>query len=162
MAGGYGTYVTFRRWNCWYPWSVGLPFPSSRASRRVSWVLLAALLPMLTFMGHWPTSVPIPGTNLYVSLPFAEAEGHSHSSEDASSEGDHSQHCHSGPASCGDAPAAAGASFATLSMAVSFAIGGALLLLTLRWWRPLAPHTIAPALRPPRPVFARPPGLLNF
>lgn len=122
---------------------------SARMRRRASWVLLAALLPMLTFMGHWPASLPIPGTDLYVSVPFAGAEqAHSHEAE--ADEASHEQHCHAGAASCSDIPAAAGVSFGLMNQPVAFVIGGLLLLMGVRWWQPRASTTISPVLQPPR------------
>ena len=36
-------------------------------------VLVLALLPMLTYMGHWPSfEFSIPGTGAYWQLPFSE------------------------------------------------------------------------------------------
>lgn len=124
---------------------------SARTRRRASWVLLAALLPMLTFMGHWPASLPIPGTDLYVSVPFAGAEQHhSHEAEAEADEASHEQHCHAGAASCSDIPAAAGVSFGLMNQPVAFVIGGLLLLMGVRWWQPRASTTISPVLQPPR------------
>jgi len=128
---------------------------SARTRRRASWVLLAALLPMLTFMGHWPASLPIPGTDLYVSVPFAGAEqAHSHEAGAGAGAGadeaSHEQHCHAGAAGCSDIPAAAGVSFGLMNQPVAFVIGGLLLLMGVRWWQPRASTTISPVLQPPR------------
>jgi hypothetical protein len=128
---------------------------SARTRRRVSWALLAALLPMLTFMGHWPASLPIPGTDLYVSVPFAGAEqAHSHEAGAGAGAGadeaSHEQHCHAGAAGCSDIPAAAGVSFGLMNQPVAFVIGGLLLLMGVRWWQPRASTTISPVLQPPR------------
>lgn len=107
--------------------------------------LLFALLPMLTFMGHWPTSVAVPGTNFYVTIPFAGAH------TEGGDEHNHNQHCHGDSAGCSDVRAAAGVGVALLHDAVVHATGGGvLLLLALRWWIPAAGLSLIPDLRPPR------------
>ncbi|MFN0094947.1 MAG: hypothetical protein ACKVVT_09230 [Dehalococcoidia bacterium] len=65
--------------------------------RRASLALLFALLPMLTFVGHWPEmEVSLPGGAGVLRLPGGEPPH--------SEEGDHARHCHAGVASCGDQP----------------------------------------------------------
>lgn len=97
---------------------------------------------MLTFMGHWPEAVPIPGTNQYLNVPFA---GH------RAGESDHAQHCHDDSAACSDVPVMAGAGFALLNQAVAFAVvSGLLWLVALHWWRPRASNALLPELQPPR------------
>jgi len=123
-----------------------------RAQLAPSWVLVLALLPMLTFMGHWPATVSIPGTSLYVSIPLAGAEPHA-THNDGGGEGthDHSQHCHGDSASCSDVPALAGVSFALLGEAVALGAAGGMLLLAIgRLWRPSTANALAPGRRPPR------------
>jgi hypothetical protein len=149
------TNVTYPWRTTCYPYDVGMRLSSARTRRRVSWALLAALLPMLTFMGHWPASLPIPGTDLYVSVPFAGAEqAHSHEAGAGAGAGadeaSHEQHCHAGAAGCSDIPAAAGVSFGLMNQPVAFVIGGLLLLMGVRWWQPRASTTISPVLQPPR------------
>ena len=143
------TNVTYPCPTTCYPYDVGMRLSSARARRHGSWALLAALLPMLTFMGHWPASLPIPGTDQYVSVPFAGAE-QPHSHEAGADEASHEQHCHAGAASCSDIPAAAGVSFGLMNQPVAFVIGGLLLLMGVRWWQPRASTTISPVLQPPR------------
>ncbi len=113
--------------------------------RRASWILVLALLPTLTFFGHWPAELSIPGTGYYLALPGAapasvEGDGH-----------DHSRHCHADAASCSDVPAAAGVSFALLNESLAlFGAAGLFVLLALRWWKPGEGFTPSPELEPPR------------
>jgi hypothetical protein len=90
-------------------------------------VLLLALLPMLTYMGHWPSlEFPIPGTGAYWQLPFSDgwgaghddSAGHSHSHD--TEEGDHAQHCHTNMGSCLVATVGAIAAAAILMAVVAF------------------------------------------
>jgi hypothetical protein len=109
-------------------------------------LLVASLVPMLSFMGHWPESVPIPGTDQYLSVPFAGV--HTHEEEDAHA---HSQHCHGNSASCSDVPALVGAGFALIRDVLSFGTaGGLLLLLALQWWLPRGGAFVSPELQPPK------------
>jgi hypothetical protein len=119
----------------------------SRKERLRSWGLLLALAPMLTFMGHWPHSLPIPGTELFVAVPLAgqpvePGEGAEHS---------HGQHCHGDSEGCSDVPAAASPGFALLSpSALPSGASGFLILLILLSWQPNNSTTIGPELQPPR------------
>lgn len=88
-----------------------IPSPVTRIARWLTrrtvmpWLLAAAYLPALTFFGHWPLAVDIPGTSLYVGLPTsAPKQGHSH--ED---------HCHADAGSCSDAPVTSTATVAILA-----------------------------------------------
>jgi hypothetical protein len=116
-----------------------------------SWLLLVALAPMLTFMGHWPHSLPIPGTEMFVTVPFAGQpveldEGGEHS---------HGQHCHGDSEGCSDAPAAAGVGLALLSTPLLPAgATGMFIALVLLWWRPRNLITVGPELEPPRRAFS--------
>jgi hypothetical protein len=132
--------------------AVGRTLTSLRTRRRISVLLLGSLLPMLTFMGHWPTAIPIPGTDQYLSIPLAGHEEHQDGHEDGHS---HAQHCHGNSASCSDVPAFAGVSFALMSEALTFGAAAAFLVaVALHWWRPRQPNTLLPELQPPRPAFA--------
>ncbi len=105
-----------------------------------------SLVPMLTFMGHWPAAVPIPGTNEYLSVPLAGH--HSHAEDDGH---DHAQHCHGDSASCSDVPTLAGVGFALMNEWLAFVAAGHLLLaLALQWWRPGTANALVPELQPPR------------
>lgn len=99
-------------------------------------MLLFALVPALTFFGHWPTlSLPIPGTDFYVGRPSAEhgVHAHEHTTVQGDSD-DHEAHCHASLATCmgssplGDAPVAALAGFVALLGATAA-------------WRRTASHT---------------------
>jgi hypothetical protein len=126
---------------------VTIELRQARARRRSSWVLLLALLPLLTFMGHWPASVPIPGTDSYLSIPLAGAETHDEENETHN----HSQHCHAGAASCSDAPAAAGVTIAFGANGFAIATASGLLLLALSLsWRPASIRSLLPDPRPPK------------
>jgi hypothetical protein len=117
---------------------------SARRARLLSWLLLASLMPLLTFMGHWPASIPIPGTDAYLTVPLAGKanQGDHH---------DHSQHCHGGSASCTDAPAAAGISVALENEPLAVTFAAAVLVVALAAaWRPSFVRTLSPEHRPPR------------
>jgi hypothetical protein len=104
---------------------------------------------MLTFMGHWPASLPLPGTNLYVSVPLAGVEHHA--DHDGGSEAELAQHCHGASVSCSDVPAAAGVSLAMLASDPAFLIASALLIaLVYAAWRPGLARAVSPGRRPPR------------
>ena len=112
------------------------------------WLALA-LLPMLTFFGHWPTHVDIPGTSLYLTVPFAgpvqsAPEGH-----------DHAQHCHDDASGCSKTPSTAGVGFAMMNETIA-ALGAAALLIAvgLRTRMLRAPQGVIPELPPPRTVLA--------
>lgn len=128
-----------------YPRCVGVRLSSVAGRRRASWLLVLALLPTLTFFGHWPAEISIPGTGYYLALPGAAPapagdDGH-----------DHSSHCHADASSCSDVPATAGVTFAILNECVAlFGACGLFVLLALRWWKPGEGFTPSPELEPPR------------
>lgn len=125
---------------------MGRTLTRSGTQRKVSILLALSLVPMLTFMGHWPAAVPIPGTDQYLSVPFA-----GHASEEEEGAHDHSQHCHGDSASCSDVPALAGTSFALMEEVLAvFTAGGLLWAAALQWWMPLRPNSLLPELQPPR------------
>ena len=107
--------------------------------------LLAALLPMLTFVGHWPAHLDIPGTDYYVALPFA-APVHSHQTET-----DHGSHCHANSASCTDKPVGAGVGFALLNESLAM-LGAAALLIAAASFARRMPDSIelTPEPGPPK------------
>ena len=112
-------------------------------------VLLVAFIPMLTFMGHWPATVSIPGTSYEVAVPLAGAS-HSDGHADEESSG-HVNHCHGGVASCGDAPAGAGVSLSLYQDPVAVAtVSLALIAVWLAAWQPRRSIAIAPELLPPK------------
>lgn len=107
--------------------------------------MLVALLPSLTFLGHWTLRLPIPGTDFYVGLP-APAAADSHAAA-----GDHAGHCHSDSESCSNTPLAGASAIAVLSRAVTLlGASAALVALAALTWRPNRVLTLAPELRPPR------------
>lgn len=115
-------------------------------------ILLIALLPTLTFLGHWSLQIDVPGTNLYVVLIPGEPE-HSHAadSQEPEDEASHSQHCHTNAGSCSDVPFTGVSPFALLSESVAhLGEGGALIALVLALWRPWRSLAIAPEEMPPR------------
>jgi hypothetical protein len=131
---------------------VGVRLTSTVGRRAASWVLILALLPTLTFFGHWPQQVSIPGTNYYLAIPGSPAAA----SEGEASDGhDHSRHCHADAASCSDVPAASGVSFAVMNETLAFfGAGGLFVLLALRWWVPGEGFTPSPEIQPPRTLAA--------
>ena len=125
---------------------MGRTLTRMRTQRRISILLALSLFPMLTFMGHWPAAVPIPGTDEYLSVPFA---GQARQEEEETH--DHGQHCHGDSASCSDVPALAGTGFALMQEVLAvFTAGGLLWAAALQWWKPLRPNSVLPELQPPR------------
>ncbi|MCO5202116.1 MAG: hypothetical protein M9925_10485 [Chloroflexi bacterium] len=127
---------------------MGVRLTSPAGRRRASWILVLALLPTLTFFGHWPEQISLPGTGYYLAIP-----GSSPVAPDGTANGghDHSSHCHADAATCSDVPATAGVSFAILNETVAlFGAGGLFVLLALRWWVPGEGFTPSPELEPPR------------
>jgi len=121
---------------------VGVYIASAMVRRRFSWVLFLALLPSLSFFGHWPEQFAIPGTAYAIAIPGAAGGAEAH---------DHASHCHAEAASCSDAPAAAGVSFALMNESLTLLVaGGVLVLLALRWWVPGEDHPLSPEPAPPR------------
>ena len=111
-------------------------------------VLLLAMLPMLTFMGHWPASFDIPGTSYYVGMPFTGAQGHSHEGGEGH---DHSSHCHGDSASCSDVPAQAGVSFGLMTEAIALVVAAAVLFAVAKTARTiLREYVLSPEPQPPR------------
>jgi hypothetical protein len=106
--------------------------------------LLAAYLPSLVFLGHWPLRVDIPGTDLYVGLPKQAA--HSHTEGHG-----HENHCHESAASCSDAPVVSTATVGLLEETISFQTDErAILAPSSEWWAPHQAQSIAPEPPPPR------------
>lgn len=125
---------------------VTLSVGTAAKQRRMAFWLLLSLLPMLTFVGHWPTHLDIPGTNLYLTVPFAgplEGEpGNGHS---------HDDHCHEDASGCSKTPTTAGAGFALMNETIA-ALGGAALLIAIaaRTRRLRPDRGVLPELPPPR------------
>lgn len=127
---------------------VSRALPSPRISQRVSILLLLSLLPMLTFMGHWPSAVDIPGTNQYLSIPLA---GHQAHDDGHGEEHSHTQHCHGNSASCSDVPVFAGVSFALMAEALALSVAAGLVwAVAIRWWQPRRSNSLVPELQPPK------------
>jgi hypothetical protein len=82
--------------------------------RRAALLLFAALLPMLTYVGHWPAfAIAIPGTAYELSLPFVAAE---------TAAGDHHQHCHADAADCSSGPGSVALAISVLAAGLAFRI----------------------------------------
>jgi hypothetical protein len=135
--------------------------------RLVSWWLLIAILPALTFLGHWPeTRIDIPGTNAWFVVPLTGGHddgAHEHAGAGAQSRGTttigtedpdaHARHCHADAASCTDAPFTGASAFALLCESVALlGAAGVQFALVSAWWRPSRVLSTAPDLRPPRPL----------
>ncbi|MCC7366491.1 MAG: hypothetical protein IT303_19190 [Dehalococcoidia bacterium] len=142
-------------------WGVLLRFwaPGSRQATRLrALFLFLAILPMLTFAGHWPAiRIDIPGTNLYVGVPEApvadETEPHSHGpgTHDGDSGHAHEQHCHTGVARCSDVPFTGFSAFALMDESAAYLGAAALLtLLAVLAWSPTQDRSVIPSLQPPR------------
>lgn len=120
------------------------------------WSLLLAILPTLTFLGHWGLNIDIPGTDLYVTIIPGEtgADGHTQSHGPAGQQS-HEQHCHAGVATCSDIPFTGASPFALLTDSLAkLGAAGALVALALLFWRPGRTASVGPELQPPRPRFA--------
>lgn len=112
--------------------------------RLMRWLLVAAYLPAITFFGHWPLAVDIPGTSFYVGLPESSTQG-AHK---------HKDHCHADASSCSDTPVTTAGTVALLaeslaiedldSPLIGMATGTAA-------WQPQA--GVAPLLPPPERSF---------
>ncbi|MBA4180906.1 MAG: hypothetical protein C0506_09995 [Anaerolinea sp.] len=108
------------------------------------WLLVVAYLPTLTFLGHWPLSVDIPGTSLYVGL----------AERSASLDHGHKDHCHADAGSCTDTPVATSASVALLAESLQFRRTDApFIAMTAREVRWLAQAAVTPVSPPPERLF---------
>jgi hypothetical protein len=116
--------------------------------RSLHLLLLVAILPSLTFFGHWGLQFDIPATRWYVVLmPAPPHEDHATSGEEAH----HEQHCHANAASCTDVPFTGASPFALLRTSVAYLGAFALLIaLAVVTWKPGGSVTIGPELQPPR------------
>ncbi|MCC7366020.1 MAG: hypothetical protein IT303_16770 [Dehalococcoidia bacterium] len=125
--------------------------PRAALRRALPLVLLAALLPMLSYAGHWELHLRLPGFE--ATTPAAHT--HDHHAADATHSDDadrHAEHCHGGPASCSDVPFAGSSAFALAGQALAvLGSEGQLLALAALTWAPHRGQTIVPELRPPRP-----------
>lgn len=83
------------------------------SARAGSAFLFVALLPSVTFFGHWQVRVEIPGTDYYVGASQPQIDSHS---EDGHN---HASHCHENMATCSDVPFTGGATVAMLQDEVS-------------------------------------------
>ncbi len=134
------------------------------ASERLRWrskLLLVAILPALTFFGHWPViTLHVPGAALDLTVPFVSEEtAHSASGDttggptagSSSDAHEHAQHCHADAASCTDVPFTGASAFGLLNDTMAFLGAGALLMLMIATaWRPRQDAPVGPELRPPR------------
>ena len=118
---------------------------SAAGARRMALWLLLSLMPMLSFAGHWPTHIDIPGTDFYLTVPFAGAV-------DAAETGEHShgEHCHEDAAGCSKTPSTAGVGFALMHESIAALGAGALLIaVAARTRRLRADGVILPEIPPP-------------
>ncbi len=112
-------------------------------------LLAFALLPMLTFAGHWEPRIDIPFTNYYWGIP-----AHTHA-QPSTHEHNHEGHCHGDSASCASKPVTSGVGFGLLrdtllllgASAIAFGI-------TATTWKPAHWANVRPELQPPQPVVA--------
>lgn len=121
----------------------------SSANRRIPLLLLCALLPTLTFFGHWPSvALPIPGTRYVLSIPFAS---------ETPAAGDHHQHCHSESAQCSSGPGSLALGISLLAAAIAVALpGGVLRPMAADCRRLVLQNTPSPEPSPPRTVALSP------
>ena len=110
-------------------------------------LLLVAILPSLTFLGHFGISVDIPGTNSYVVL----VPGGGHDDAHEGTTHTHESHCHASVATCTDVPFAGASPFALLHNAIVFLGATAVMIgVSLNAWRPRRVTVISPLRRPPQ------------
>ncbi len=113
-------------------------------SKRAAWFLAVAMLPMLTYMGHWENPAGLlPAAILGEFAPHSHesaAHPHSHGEQEH-----HTQHCHGDVASCSDIPYAGSATVVFLAYAVD-----GLAMRAPRWLQD-AILTITPAGQPGLP-----------
>lgn len=118
-----------------------------RRSETFAWTLLLALVPMLSFFGHWEIRFDIPGTGYYFSWPTDSSDDH----DDPASSHEHAGHCHGEVASCSGSPVTAAAPVALLSRDLVFPVADALLTPLLSApWRPAGANVVIPDPPPPR------------
>lgn len=112
----------------------------------VAWILLLALAPSVTFLGHWPSlQFDIPGTDAYVQVPLTGA--HEQPGED------HERHCHGDSSGCSDSPGSLGVSLGLVQDAHGLFATDALLLRS--YPAPNSPLTAAEfGVEPPPPRLA--------
>ena len=129
-----------------------------RLRPRLGLLLLVAILPTLTYFGHWPVvTLDIPGTDLYLQLPGSEGNigGDDHGfGASAGSQRDaheHAQHCHGDTATCTDMPFTGASAFALMEESLAaLGIAALLTLVALQARRPGALASVAPELQPPK------------
>lgn len=121
-------------------------------------MLVVALLPMLTFFGHWPAiEAAIPGTSYVARVPLTgptygsgQASTHIHTGEESAPH-DHSQHCHADVEGCSDTPVPGLSTVTMLQQELSYL--GAATVACARCMAPaspLRPVTLVPLDPPPR------------
>jgi hypothetical protein len=115
-----------------------------------AWSLLFAILPTLTYMGHWPRELDLPGAHPSLRLG-ASADTHDPGHEDGDEGLAHQRHCHGSPSTCSDVPFTGTSGLAVLNEWLALAgVSSLLVMLAGRWWRPGRPFAPPPELRPPR------------
>jgi hypothetical protein len=120
-----------------------------RQPLRISVVLLAALLPMLTFFGHWDELGITPHS--HAAHEHDERTTHASPGQPHHHHAEHASHCHVDLASCADVPLTALTGFALLndSLAVLGEAGVLIPVNSRPEQRPRA-NVVRPAVPPPR------------
>jgi hypothetical protein len=111
--------------------------------RRVAVALLFALLPTLSYFGHWPVvALPVPTTAYVIPLPFG-SEG--------SVTADHHTHCHGDADTCGRGAGSVVVVSSLLAAAVAIRFAdGPLHAVPAAGWVPTRQHSPQPEHGPPR------------
>lgn len=91
---------------------------SRRRRLQYAWILFYAILPTITFAGHWDVQVRFPGTATTVGF----APSHTHASSASGEAAAHSDHCHVDAAGCSDQPLVSGASVAHFRESLASAV----------------------------------------
>lgn len=135
---------------------------AARFNVRLSILLLVAIVPTLTYFGHWPVvAVDIPGTDFYIQLPGSEGHpggddhGFGATAGSHSDAHEHAQHCHGDTATCTDMPFTGASAFALMEESLAaLGIAGLLTLVALQAWRSEALASVGPELQPPKSLLS--------
>ena len=112
-----------------------------------AWLMVAALLPSLLYVGHWSFEVPLPGDTVAV-VGVDESGGRSHESDG------HGEHCH-GESSCSDVQPLGLTGLAVMGRTLALlGVAGVMLALAVAAWRPANGTVVGPERRPPRGRFS--------
>ena len=120
------------------------------------WLLLIAILPSWTFLGHFHVAIDIPFTNQYLVLVPAAPHDDSASANVQT----HENHCHANASTCTDIPFTGASPFLLARQSVAyFGAAAVFVAISLSWWRPTALNNVGPDLQPPKHSASRKPAI---